>query len=203
MRPIVWVIPFLLLASCGKKYSAKEFYNEVQNRNSSFCQKTENGKIVHYVQHRPKEFMALLNLRGKSFDKHRLDSFKNLYDDGLYFNIKIGTSEPNVEILKYNLQDQTEYFKRLEYFSSGFVSDVYLVDGKDTACCNGNHFERTFGLEPEINIQCYFKPTFKPSKKSVIIINNRAFFNQGEFASIPLPKSVFDRNSYKIKAESI
>jgi len=185
-------LALVLLASCEKKYTPKEFYNHVQNQQGEFFTQTAVGEITYKVQHRPKEFISLLHLKGEEITQEKLDSVMELSEEGINLNIKISADSKTKNILKHNLQTEEEYFKRLEYFSNGFGRDVYLVNAQDTLYAKGHHF---------INIQCYFGSEVLINKTTHLVIHDRVF-TPSKPITIPLPETIRNNKSYTIKIDN-
>ncbi|MCL4816895.1 MAG: hypothetical protein QY303_10325 [Vicingaceae bacterium] len=71
------------------------------------------------------------------------------------FVLKIGVVKGN-DILSEGIEDENEYYERLNYFDQEAQIDMKLVDGSDTLSCLLYHFERNYGIAPFNNIVLSF-----------------------------------------------
>jgi len=97
-----------------------------------------------------------------------------------YFTFKIKTPD-GTDPLKFRLADKEEYYARVKYYSFDVQNDFQLVEGKDTLSCSLAHFERNFGIAPEIT--CLLG--FPPARSEAMQQENKSFvyydrvFNSG------------------------
>lgn len=132
----------LSILSCTKDYTPIEYMKKVQ---SELRKEVTLGSYKFELQYKPSEYMALLE-QGKDFVKagEKLESKK--YNQLKHFNFKLGTTDGNPAFLKNEIQDQAEYFKRLEFYISKAEKNFYLINDKDTTFPAIYHFERNYGL---------------------------------------------------------
>ncbi len=115
----------------------------------------EFGKINLSIRYRPIDEMILEeNQAGTINDsvyKAGLKKYKNLQ----YFTFTISSADNN-EILDEGNED-TDYYKLLDYLSNSIESDFFLIENGDTLPCVLSHYERNFGLSPKNNVSLAFK----------------------------------------------
>lgn len=161
--------------------SKEEYIKWIIDDENGLNQSKEINEFTFKVQYRPHEFEALLNMSDEdnltqSSFKEKLQSIKETQ----FFTLTISSNNTSIELLQYNIQDNEEYYARVEYYSFNIHKDIILIDGEDTLECKLSHFERSYSTAPEIKIHLVF-PEFSKSinedacREKVISINDRVF----------------------------
>lgn len=176
------------------------YVNWMEEEQNGLKQSKSMDAIDFEVQLKTKEYVLLkeVNIDPRT---HR-DDFekeKKTVGDMQYFTLKIKTPE-GVDPLKYKLGDKNEYFARIKYYSFDIQDDISLVDGRDTLWCALMHFERTFGVAPEITCLLGFPPSKQGEtevRDKTIIYYDRVFnsgnlffgFSKQDILQVPKLKS--------------
>lgn len=146
------------------------------------------GDLSYELNYLPSAyFIQKNNARSDSLQAHA-------YEAQSVFLFKIRAAKYHDELLKYQIQSVNEYYHRIEYFSFKFNNDVQLVLNKnDTFNCTNHHFERNYGLAPEIKILLNFQLPEEQlfQAKSVQLIYTDRVFGNGKV------KFQFEPNHFK------
>lgn len=137
----------LALFGCSTSSLPPEEYAKwVQNPENGLSNHKQFEDLKFNIAYQP---IPLLVLR--EFDpQNRIsrEDFDNLHRDyeGLeYYLFQI--SGPS-DILKYAIQEEQEYYERVEYYSFHMQKDIRMIAGNDTLPCKMFHFERNYGVAP-------------------------------------------------------
>lgn len=94
--------------------------------------------------------------------------------------LRIKLDDRQGELLQYELTSEEEYKRRVEYYSFHINNDIKLVSKTDTLKCLFSTFERTYGVSPDITINCYFeKPKANNLSSGYTIVFEDRYFNCG------------------------
>ena len=141
MKKVVYIfsIGFLLLA-CKSKLSPKEYVKTIRSEEMGLVQSSGNENFNFSVQYKPLEYIAVLEQRDNASEETVASRTKEL--KGLqYYNIKI-QSLKGEDVLKSGIQEEKEYYNRLNYLSTFLKQDLYIIQGKDTLSPALYQFER-------------------------------------------------------------
>lgn len=153
---------------------------------TTWCENAENGLVAsktigdfeYTAFYKPTNYIAL----------KEYNNFADVNADGLqkkiselgdmeYFNFRIRSLTQSNELLKLNLNNEGEYFNRIEYFSFKMQNDFQLVEGTDTLKCQLYHFERVYGLSNSATIMLGFEK--RKHKAELSLYFNDKVFNNG------------------------
>ena len=154
------IVAGILLFSCtGKELSPVEYVKWIENENNGLRKSKTMDELEFQVQMKPNDYVLLkeenINPLQKKSD---FEKEKKQLGDMQYFTLKIKVPD-DTDPLKYKIADKNEYFARVKYYSFDIQNDLSLVDGNDTVPCSLMHFERTFGISPEIICLLGFPPS--------------------------------------------
>lgn len=207
-KPMLIAFSVLWLASCSNMQDTGSGGSESSHAISSFFGKEarqvlsvadykawvetdENGmvaskqlnEIVFKCQYKPNAYEALLRLRGDSLTKQALERTEKDLEHLQFFTLKIATSGNKGELLKYELPNTDEYYRRIEYCSFNMQNDIKLVDAGDTLNCVLFHFERVFSVAPEATFILGFEDhrPKEEKKKELFGTDKTLCFNDGIF----------------------
>lgn len=162
--------------SCNRGISPIEYFNYFNGYDEgSYIQTTQNG-FVYQLQHRSPEFMALNELKGTDIqDFDEVSSMSKKYSEGQNFCLRI-KSEQHEDVMRTELNSEAEYYQRIEMLSTYFPLMVTGISGTDSIPCEFHHFERTYTVQPFIQILF----SLKQGQELERIIFNDAIFNNGQ-----------------------
>lgn len=150
------------------------------------------GNLTFETRFIPAVFFARRELRGAPDTAGVLENYKK----NAGFLLRVNADKFQDELLKYQLGSVNEYYHRIEYYSFQVQNDIHLVlNEKDTVACSFHHFERNYGIGPEIRLMTNFPVTENElfaANKVQIIWNDRVFkngpvkflFNRSQFTQI-------------------
>ncbi len=93
-----------------------------------------------------------------------------------YFSFRIKSLTESKELLKVKLNNEGEYYGRIEYFSFAMQNDFKLLDKTDTLDCVLYHFERVYGLASYATFVLGF-PKRTNNSDLKILFNDKVFNN--------------------------
>lgn len=189
MRKTIYFILICSSISCTE--------NAKRNIYSIFKSDDSLNSEIKYVEVSGKKFQSVERTIGKfhfeylslstSYGEARMENNSSIpvmndevnknYSPGIF---KIRVEGQQDELLQLDLSSEEQYKQRVEYYSFKINNDLKMVYGTDTLKCLFSTFERTYGLSPEITINCYFeKPKMLDHKDEYTIVFDDKIFNCG------------------------
>ncbi len=139
-----------------KKLPVGEYVNWVHDKENGLKLERNMGQYKFSLQYKPSDYMALKETGDFNMSQNILDEKSKNYDDYYFFTFTIADTIGREEILKSNIRQEGDYFRRIEYFSFGMQKDLFLIEGRDTVPCIMYNYERVYGLAPEANFTIGF-----------------------------------------------
>lgn len=121
--------------------------------------------------------MNLLPLEGREYAKVMGEGEPTDYDGMSFFIFRLEQNSDH-NLLKHALRSEEDFANRIQYFSHGIQSDLYIVNDLDTIQCSFSHWERNYGIRKDITITTMFK-TDKDLNNSIFV------WEDGLFTGIP------------------
>lgn len=115
-------------------------------------QRFENEEYVFECSFIP----SIRNLMKQELPNEELKAAQENYARNSSFLIELKAKSFHDELLKYKLQDRSDYAARIEYFSFHANKDLRLITEEDTILCTQHHFERAYGIAPSIRLSIHF-----------------------------------------------
>jgi len=174
-------VTLLLFACKPSMLDPFEYVQWIEDAGNGLKKSKEIDKIEFIVQFKTTDYILLKeNSINPLSEKEKFENEKKELGDLQYFTLKIKTPE-GTDPLKFCLSGQDEYFARVKYYSFEIQNDLSLVDGSDTIQCVLSHFERNYGIAPEITCLVGFPPKDKksPSIEDKSLIYYDRVFNNG------------------------
>jgi hypothetical protein len=177
---------------------AEELIVFVEDEANPFSAKKKIGDIAYSVQYKPHDYIIALENISKPLSAKNIESRRSEIKDMDYFTLRIKSDDFKGEMLRYRIQDGDEYYSRLQYYMSAMQKDVYLKCGKDSLPCLLYHFERTFGIAPDLVFSLGFeRSATKAPDDRVFVFEDRIFgggtikinFNKEIFSDYPKLKA--------------
>ena len=119
--------------------------------------------------------------------KQKIVSYQQMH----LFNFSIVNKSFKHELIKFEANDNQQYYDRLSYYSFAVSQDAYVIEDKDTLPCKFVNFERTFEANPSIMLTLVFnrKSTVNQYKNLTLVFDDK-IFNKGklmfDFETTPL-----------------
>ncbi len=174
----VWlIIAYFTLSSCAEKLDNSAFFRFFNTfQSGSYIEKKENG-FKYQLQYRPTDFLAITHLRGKEeLSGAEIETAKKEFADGLTFCLRVA-ADSNEDVLKKNTFSTEEYYQRIAALNMEFPYLVLGVNDQDTFTCQFHHFERTYNVQPFI--QVLFNLSIPENKVPDKILFKDEIFNEG------------------------
>lgn len=182
----------LSLSNTKTKLPLEQFVKWVGKEDNDLSKTKEISEMAYHLSYMPKECMAYMELKNKTYSEDELQKILSYYNEMTYFNFRIEFKKGQGELLKYNLKSPQQYTERINYVSFEMQKDFYLVQGKDTLLPGLYHFERTFDVAPFTTVMLAFdNKKFNPSDEFTIVYNDK-LFNKGFIKYNYKPKQLID-----------
>ncbi|MBI4648071.1 MAG: hypothetical protein HY738_16170 [Bacteroidia bacterium] len=132
--------------SCSEKeLNAVDYISWIENDDNGLKVIKEFGKLVFEIQYKPYDYIIVKEEKNTVFHDELAKKVSEL-EELQYFTFRIRLKDQSVAPIRFNLSDETEYNRRLEYFSFSMKNDMFLVEGADTLDCVLYHFEPDYGI---------------------------------------------------------
>lgn len=173
-RKLVGILFIALLTSCFQEaLSPNDYRSWVENKENGLWVAKELGDFEFSILYKPTEYIALLELNPDSINEQKIEKSRKDLGDMQYFTLKIKAKHGN-DLLKTGVENDLQYFDRLNYLSAFMQEDIKLIEGSDTLPCKLFHMERNYGLAPYNNFVLGFAATKNENDKQVEI-HDRVF----------------------------
>ncbi len=179
-----------------KKLLPSEYIQWVNNPVNGLCQTKIIGGFKYVFQYEPVGYVVLRNNRQNKISDDDFEKEEKKIEGFQYFSLKLFA--PNdTDLLKYQVTNQEDYNKRLEYFSFHLQKDIKLIEGADTLSCSLYHFERTYSITPYVQCLIGFEAPFDEVQDMRLILIDELFgngiikikFDQKDLQRIPQVKN--------------
>lgn len=151
-----------LLGACKSSVSLypDEYLAYLINPDNGLIKENKMNDVQMSVEYKPASYLALVEADKFSLIKNQstIDSLTKNYTDQYFFILKIAVTDNN-DFLKAGITNQEEFYKRIEYYQTQFINDIYLTDGNDTITCLSANMERNYGIAPQTNFSLLFENT--------------------------------------------
>lgn len=163
--------------------SVSDYRAWVEDEENGMVSSKQLNDIIFKCMYKPNAYEALLRLRADSLTVKNFDKTEKDLDHLQFFTLKVATTDNKGELLKYQLQNTDEYYRRIEYCSFHMQNDIKLIDSGDTLNCVLFHFERVFSVAPEATFILGFedKRTKEQMEKHQYGSDKTLCFNDGIF----------------------
>lgn len=155
-----------------KSLEPVEYVKWIENPENGLKVEKPIGDYQFTLLYKPLEYIVLKEAKQLEIKKSELKKGVEEISDFDYFTFQIGTVKNVEDVLKFGVNTNEEFQKRVDYFSFRMQNDLKLVDGKDTLQCSLFHFERTFGIAPYCTFVLGFEKGGKELKNKTLIYND-------------------------------
>lgn len=141
---------FIAAKGCSerKELPPMEYVAWIENAENGLKVTKKVDDIVFTLQYKPHDYLVLKESKKVSPAPEDIIKGKKEIEDMQYFTFQVGNEAGTADGLTAGINDDSERYGRIEYFTSAIQKDFKLVEGTDTLPCLLHHFERTFGLTP-------------------------------------------------------
>lgn len=156
----------ILVISCKTLFAPADYVKWIENPANGLKQDHEVKGVHFELQYKPVDYIIAnenaKNELSESFHQQRKEKLGDLF----YFSLslKSGTQD----LLMHNLDEEQEYYQRVNYYALDFQQDIKMLIGSDTLPCLMYQFENTYGVAPYIKMSL----AFSGKKKEQALKNN-------------------------------
>ncbi|PCJ64356.1 MAG: hypothetical protein COA58_13460 [Bacteroidetes bacterium] len=166
------------MASCSSGIGYKEYFNFFNQFDEGSSMVFVDGDITYSLQFRPAEFLALNHIKSDSeINADKISKTISDYEQGLNFCLRI-SSVKNEDILDLNTKDKGEYYGRIAMLNVDFPRLIAGISKKDTMRCQIHHYERTYKVQPFVQVLFNIKSNKENLPENVVFYDD--IFNEGK-----------------------
>lgn len=171
-------IAILFFPACEKApqhLKGKDYMHWVSQKEHGLLMEKKLGEFTIHAQYRSPECMALIRA---GMDAGQKKWEKALKEEGnmQYYSVSYSLNNSSMDILKYKMQDESDYFARSNYLAFGVNKDVYVLCGNDSLPCRIHQFTPHYGLSPNADIIFAFdEPDSLHTKNRTLVIEDQLF----------------------------
>lgn len=173
-----------MVFGCGqKKLPPSDYIKWVEAEANGLLMEKNISNYSFRLQLKPSEYIVAREFGAENI--HKVDEFKTRnaqLDSFCYFNLDISSADKKKSVLSEDLIEQSEYYSRLNYYTSFAQNDIKLYINTDTLSCTLYHFERTYDISPFNTIVLGFKLPckFKDLNSDIQLIYDDKVLSVGE-----------------------
>ena len=181
----------LMPVGTKKNLDASEYKLWMVENQKSLTRSKQLGDMIYQVFYLPTEFVILKENMSEGESDINVDSLLPIYSQYYYFKFRISNLAFKEELLKYNLLSYESYEDRVKYFSFQVSNELSLIEGNDTIPCAFSHFERVYGIDPGLTLNCGFlkNNSTKSHISDLVFLFRDKLFGSGN-VSIALPSQI-------------
>lgn len=182
----VLVVIQLLISCSGKKSGHSGNSNDLVQKSvllttgedGSEVNRLKNKNIdgvIFEVLYKP---LAYVISEGENVEPsfENIEKFKHEYDGLVYFDLRIKTSESQVDLLKELSNNAQEYEGMIKYCSFEIQKDMSLVNSSGISVqCVHSHFERSYGILPGLTFLAAFPKGNESNEDLTFTLNDKLF----------------------------
>ncbi len=196
---LIFFLLLFLFGGCGRGMETPSgLVKWVEAPANGLHQFVDKGDVRFDLQYQPPAYIAANEnakpSMSRAFLEERLAKLGDLY----YFRLSL-IAKNGTDILMQGIQEEAEYYQRVNYYSADFQQDIQLVQGSDTLPCIMYQFENTYGATPYVRMVLAFsgKNRNTSDEHVTVLINERIFengflrfeFQADRLASVPTLKT--------------
>lgn len=187
---LVIMIILAITKGCGERQSLRpaDYVHWVEDPSNGLKTEKRIGEYLFVLQYKPLEYLVLKTTKDINITAARLEEEKKEIEELQYYTFQVGEAEGSSDGLTVGASESSEFYGRIQYFTSAVQRDFKLVEGKDTLPCVLHHFERTYGLTPYTSFVLGFPKSRKVSAEDKTFIYEDKVIGSGTI-KITIPAS--------------
>jgi hypothetical protein len=165
-----------LISSCKTLLAPKDYVRWIENPDNGLRQKKDVNGVVFDLQYKPADYVIARENAKNTLPLSFYNERKEKLGELLYFSLEIKSASQ--DLLMYDLKEEQEYYRRVNYYSLDFQQDIKLVVGADTLPCLMYQFENTYGTAPYIRMSIAFSGKQREKIESsdcAVLLEDRVF----------------------------
>lgn len=140
----------LRITSCGKEeMKPSDLIRWVENPENGLVQRQDLNHYFFEAKYKPLDYVVSMEGRTDDLNESDYQTLRNDLEGLQYVDLNIGPLSYSGNALSGGIQNEEEYFERLDYFVTYGNQDIFMVQGSDTLLPRLYHFERNYGLAPK------------------------------------------------------
>lgn len=183
----------IILVSCQagtKRLGVHEVEDFINDRNNGFIQIEELGVYTIGLKYVPSALVAIHQTDVDNIDEQVFDSLINEFNETLNFQLKLG----RIDDKSLNDIVVDESGETLAYLMGSIQRQFFINDGETEMPCLFHHFERDYGISPDLNFSIVFNRS--SDVKDITFIYDDELLNLGPI-KFNIPIQSLDE-SYKL-----
>jgi hypothetical protein len=172
------LLPLVLLEAKGcistrqKSLGAGEYISWVENPENGLFVTKPVGDYVFTLQYKPLPYVVMQDEK-RPLKKKEMQDKTVSFSDMQYYTFRIGTVSGK-DVQRFNIDNDQQFYSRLEYFSLNMQNDLKLIDNGDTLPCLLYSFERTYGIDPRASFVIAFNKSKTPGAAKTLMYSDQA-----------------------------
>lgn len=168
--------------SC-REYTMKEYINFCMNNKDYVKTWTDSTYYVAAI-YKTSELLAFeeINRDKSELTKEIFAEYKNRFDNGVYFNIRIGLNNGE-SLLEIDAKNKSESLSREAYFSKNYQNEVYIEAGSRILNALYYNYYNPFKIKPDAEFLFVFPKEVLQYESFKLYVNCRAI---SSFSTIAL-----------------
>ncbi|MGE0567818.1 MAG: hypothetical protein AB7O73_07705 [Bacteroidia bacterium] len=174
-----------------KHIKKENLINVVQSEDGIFKYHKRMGEFNFQVHFEPTDYIILKENKDLELDESLINIKRKELGETKHFTLRIWSDKNRNELLKYKLEDESQYSNRLAYYANSIINDIKIIVNNDTIKPSVVHFERTFGIDPFLTFTMVFDENLSLSGDLTFCYFDRVFENGN--INIKIPKEIILR----------
>lgn len=161
---------FVLTVACSKdEMKPSDLIHWVEDSENGLVQRQEFENYFFEAKYKPVDYVVSMEGRTDNLTEDEYLNLKSELEGLQYVDLTIGPLKSQGNALSGGIENEDEYFERLDYFVTYANQDIFLVQGQDTLLPKLYHFERTYGLAPKNTLLLGFDTGKEDTDRNIII----------------------------------
>jgi hypothetical protein len=152
---------FFVITGCQKKLISSDYVNWFKHSKENLIS-SNSENFIYEIRYISPEASLLME-----FGEQKDSIEKYLHEDKEWskFELKIFAKDKKQDVLKYAIQNDIEYYERLQYLIAHINQDIQVIDktNKEVPCAF-HHYERTYKITPFANVIISFQTSIENVK---------------------------------------
>jgi hypothetical protein len=178
---------FLLSTSCSKELEREDYIKWVRDPKNGLHTIKESSGFVFDLQYQPSDYVWL-----QSSEKGQINSVYQP-DNIQHFMLTVSLTNPALDLINSNIDNNGEKQEKLYYFSYQFQNDIQLEENGKSLPCVLFHFERPQDLKNGRTFLLGFENQDQKVKVAKVVIQSE------QFGSLPIRIKVNKENIPTLK----
>lgn len=150
-----------------------EYVQWVEDKKNGLMVEKQIGEYTFSAQFKPLEYVVLKQTKDPNIKSDVVKKEAEEMSDLQYFTFKIGVANGTEDPLKFGVNTNEDFQKRVEYFSFSLQNEIKLIDDTDSLNCVMFHFERAYGIAPYCTFVLGFEKSKTDAANKILVYNDQ------------------------------